>query len=379
MSKMELGMLGAAFLWAYAVVGPQAGYVGDRFPRRYVITASLVLWSAVTGLNGFATSGTQLIYLRVLLAVSEAFYMPCALALISEHHSEKTRSKAVAIHLSSMAVGQVTGGFLGGFMGQYFNWRTLFFMLGGAGVLYAPLLVFVLHGPAEPANQVKAAERLPFLQAGRAVCRVRTLQALGIAFVGYSIAGSVMQTWLPYFLFKRFHASLTTAGFSAAFYLQFPTAVGNIAWGAASDYFATRDFRGRMLVQAGSLILSAPFLLTMGLAGSLAGVALSLALLGFLRTGWPPNVMPVIFQVLPPYLSSTTYGLLNFGGNISAALALLVASDLGSRFGFGETFASLCLVHCLAAAVLLYAAFRYLKQDFLQKPAAGFVAQEVRS
>jgi MFS family permease len=127
MSKMELGMLGSAFLWAYALLGPQAGYVGDRFPRRYVIICSLALWSTMTGLNGFATSGTQLIYLRVLLAVSEAFYMPCALALISEHHTEETQSKAIAIHLSSMAVGQVSGGFLGGFMGQYFSWRTTVF------------------------------------------------------------------------------------------------------------------------------------------------------------------------------------------------------------------------------------------------------------
>ena len=262
-------------------------------------------------------------------------------------------------------------------MGQYFHWRTLFFLLGGTGVLYAPLLVLVLHGAPGSAGYVKAAERQSFWQAGRAVASVKTLQFVGIAFVGYSIVGSVMQTWLPYFLFEKFHASLTTAGFSSAFYLQFPTALGNIAWGAAGDFFAMRNFRGRMLVQASSLMVSAPFLVSMGLAGSIVGVAVSLTLLGFLRTGWPPNVMPVIFQVVPAHLSSTTYGLLNFAGNISAALALLVASDLGRRFGFGQTFASLCVIHWLAAGVLLLAAFRYLKQDFLQKSAAGFIAQEV--
>jgi predicted MFS family arabinose efflux permease len=367
MSKLQLGMLGSAFLWAYALLGPQAGYVGDRFPRRYVIICSLLLWSLMTGLNGFATSGTQLIYLRVLLAVSEAFYMPCALALISEHHSEKTRSKGIAIHLSAMAVGQVTGGFLGGFMGQYFSWRTLFFVLGGAGIAYAPLLLVLLHNaPGSAAGGT--AKRPSFLEAGRAVARVRTLQLLCLAFVGYSIVGSVMQTWLPYFLFHKFHTSLTTAGFSAAFYLQLPTALGNIAWGTVGDYFAMRNYRGRMLVQAGSLLISAPFLLSMGLAGSLAGVAASLTLLGFLRTGWPPNVMAVIFQLVPARRSSTTYGLLNFCGNVSAGLALLVASDLGARFGFGPAFASLSTIHAAAAGVLVVAAFGTLRHDFLGAP-----------
>jgi predicted MFS family arabinose efflux permease len=379
MSKLQLGLLGSAFLWAYALLGPQAGYVGDRFPRRYVIIGSLALWSVMTGLNGFATSGSQLIYLRVLLAVSEAFYMPCALALISEHHTEKTRSKGIAIHLSAMAVGQVAGGFLGGFMGQYFSWRALFLLLGGAGIAYAPLLLLLLHNAPVSAHAV-IAKRPSFLEAGREVVHIRTLRLLCLAFVGYSIVGSVMQTWLPYFLFHKFHASLTTAGFSAAFYLQLPTAVGNIAWGAVGDYFATRNYRGRMLVQAGSLLISAPFLLSMGLAGSIFAIAVSLMLLGFLRTGWPPNVMAVIFQLVPARLSSTTYGLLNFCGNVSAGLALLVASDVGARFGFGTAFASLCTIHAAAAGILMFAAFRTLRHDFLQpSPQPAFAAAELKS
>jgi MFS family permease len=369
MSKMALGMLGSSFLWAYAVLGPQAGWVGDRFPRRYVITLSLVLWSLMTGLNGIATSGNQLINLRVLLAVSEAFYMPCALALIAEHHGEDTRSKAIALHLSAMAVGQVSGGFLGGFMAERFSWRTLFFMLGAAGIAYAPFLLLLLRRTARVVSSLERKERPSFLKAGRIVTHVGTLRFFAVAFVCYSIVGSVMQTWLPYFLFHNFHTSLTAAGFSAAFYLQLPTAVGNLVGGAIGDYFATRDYRGRMLVQAGSLIISAPFLLSMGMAGTVTMVALSLAALGFLRAGWPPNVMAVIFQVLPSNLSATTYGFLNFLGNVSAGVAVAIASGLGARFGFGAAFASLTLIHWLAAAMLLIAAFTRLKKDFITAPA----------
>jgi sugar phosphate permease len=263
-------------------------------------------------------------------------------------------------------------------MGQYFSWRSLFFMLGGAGILYAPLLLLLLHNAPGPAAS-GAAKKPSFLAAAREVAHIRTLRLLCLAFVGYSIVGSVMQTWLPYFLFHKFHTSLTTAGFSAAFYLQLPTALGNIAWGTVGDYFATRAYRGRMLVQAASLMISAPFLLSMGLAGSLVGVAASLTLLGFLRTGWPPNVMAVIFQLVPPRLSSTTYGLLNFCGNVSAGLALLVASDVGARFGFGSAFASLCSVHAMAAGILLFAAYRTLRRDFREAPPRTvFAPQEVK-
>ena len=145
--------------------------------------------------------------------------------------------------------------------------------------------------------------------------------------------------------------------------------MGNLVGGAIGDHFATRDYRGRMLVQAGSLIISAPFLLSMGMASTVTMVALSLAALGFLRAGWPPNVMAVIFQVLPSNLSATTYGFLNLLGNVSAGVAVAVASGLGARFGFGAAFASLSLIHWLAAAVLLIAAFTRLKKDFIAAPA----------
>lgn len=366
MTKVQLGLLGSAFLWPYAVLGPLAGYVGDRFSRRKVIMVSLLSWSAITFCNGFAYSGATLILLRVLLAISEAFYLPTALAMLGDHHAEGTRSKAVALHLSAMALGQVAGGFLGGYMAEHFHWRTLFLLLGGAGILWVPLLSIALHPPV--GASLRSAEVKLKLSLGAAVAhlvRTATLRSFAIAFVCYSVVGAIVSTWLAYFLFHRFHMSLTAAGFSANFYLELPTSAGNLAGGVAGDYFATRGFRGRMLTQAGSLILSAPFFILVSTSSTLTQVAVSLVLLGFIRGAWAPNVMPVLCQIVPANLRATAYGVMNCLGNTAGGIAAVLAgSGKNTNVGIGTALAVCAGVYWFAAAVLIFAAAVQLKKDF---------------
>ncbi len=365
MSKVQLGLLGSAFLWAYAILGPFSGYVGDRFPRRKVILFSLFAWSATTGLNGLAHSANALLALRVLLAVSEAFYLPTALAMLSDHHTEATRSKAVALHLSAMAIGQVAGGFLGGFMAEHFHWRTLFVILGLTGILWTPLLALTLYPPAERSGKSEVKLRLSLWESAKALSRIATFRSFSLAFLCYSVVGAIVSTWLPYFLFHRFKMSLTLAGFSSNFYLELPTSIGNLLGGVAGDYFATRGYRGRMLTQAGSLVLSAPFFLSVAASSGLTQVATSLVLLGFLRGAWASNVMPVICQIVPKDLRATTYGVMNCLGNVGGGVAAVAAAKaLSSQLGMGAAFVSCWLIYWIAAAILIMAAFWQLRRDF---------------
>src|ERR1022692_570197 len=91
-------MLTSAFLWVYAFLSPFAGFMADRFSRSRVIIISMMVWSAVTLLTSYAKTFPQLLAMRGLMGVSEACYLPAALALIMDYHRGATRSLAVGLH-----------------------------------------------------------------------------------------------------------------------------------------------------------------------------------------------------------------------------------------------------------------------------------------
>ena len=97
-SEANWGWMLGQFKWVYALLSPVGGYVADRYSRRAVISGSLFVWSAVTWATGHVTSYEDLLWMRSLMGISEAFYIPAALALIIDHHSRSTRSKAVGLH-----------------------------------------------------------------------------------------------------------------------------------------------------------------------------------------------------------------------------------------------------------------------------------------
>src|SRR5215471_3835629 len=105
------GFVLGSFKWVYAILSPIGGYVADRISRRHVIAASLAIWSAVTWATGHVTTYNELVAARAIMGVSEAFYIPAALALITDFHFGHTRSRAVGLHQMGIYVGIILGGF----------------------------------------------------------------------------------------------------------------------------------------------------------------------------------------------------------------------------------------------------------------------------
>ena len=136
----NFGRLMAIFLWIYGFMSPLAGMIGDRVNRKWLIVGSLFVWSTVTLAMGYAQNFDQLYWLRALMGVSEALYIPAGLSLIADFHSSKTRSLAIGIHMTGLYMGQALGGF-GATIAASFSWQSAFHSFGIIGIIYSVVLI----------------------------------------------------------------------------------------------------------------------------------------------------------------------------------------------------------------------------------------------
>jgi MFS family permease len=149
------GMMLAQFKWVYAFFSPIGGYIADRFSRKYTICGSLFIWSFITYLTGHVKTFDELLVVRTAMGISEAFYIPAALALIADFHIGSTRSRAVGIHQTGIYCGVMIGGFAG-YAADWpdFGWRGAFDVTGLVGILYAVPLLFLLKDAPRSAAEL---------------------------------------------------------------------------------------------------------------------------------------------------------------------------------------------------------------------------------
>lgn len=343
-TSLQLGLISTIFLWTYGLLSPVGGWVADSLGRSRVIVASLALWSLATWLTGRVVSIEGMLWTRALMGASEAFYLPAALALIADLHSNKTRSLATGLHQSGLYTGLVAGGAWGGWMGEHSGWRAVFSVLGLIGVIYLAPVVFTLRGgPKRSAAPKLKSSPMELL-------RLPGFLAVTAAFTAMAIANWIIYTWLPLFLFDRYHLSLSGAGFSATFYLQAASYLGVIAGGVLTDRWAAWNRHARAWVQMAGLVLAAPFLALLGAAGSMAVLIGALIAFGLGRGLFDCNTMPLLVSVSGPERSATGYGILNLAGCLAGGIGAAAAGWMKESIGLSAAFE-------LAALVLIAGAF----------------------
>src|SRR5262249_9260449 len=144
LSDQQLGVVGASFMWVYAAAAPLAGLVGDRFRRKTLILGGLVFWSLITVATAFSKNYTHLVICRPREVFGDAFSFPGSMSLVSDYHGPDTRSRAMAIHQSSVYAGTIAGGSVAGVMADHFGWRSSFYLFGWFGVALGLVLLFFL-------------------------------------------------------------------------------------------------------------------------------------------------------------------------------------------------------------------------------------------
>jgi MFS family permease len=351
LSDVQLGLLGTAFLWVYAAFSPLAGWMADRFGRRRVILASLAIWSLVTAATALARGFPALVAIRGLMGISEAFYIPAGLALISSWHGERTRSRAVGIHQSGIYAGIVLGGFGGAWIGEHYGWRTVFWLLGAIGLVYAAILPLLLREARSNASAAHTSAN--FAASARSVIGRKGFWPVLAVFTAMSMASWLVYTWMPLFLYEKFNLSLTAAGFTATFYVQVASVAGILLGGWLADWFAARHPRGRVWTQVGGLCLAAPFLTLSGVTAQAWVLYAALILYGIGRGIYDCNIMPVLCDVVSPEERSTGYGLLNFAGTIAGGLIAYAAGALKATLGIGAVLAAVGIAVSLCSVLLL--------------------------
>ena len=309
-SDAQWGFVLASFKWVYAVLSPIGGYIADRFSRRHVIAVSLFTWSVVTWLTGHVTTYNELVASRALMGISEAFYIPAALALISDFHLGPTRSRAVGLHQTGIYIGLIIGGFAGyAADSPTHGWRWAFSAAGLVGVIYAFPLFRYLKNP--PRGVEDTSRSLTPARATGELFSNRNFLLLVLYFTLPAIAGWVIKDWMPVILKEQFKLSQGRAGVIAVLYVQIATICGALAGGLLADWWMRRNERGRIYVSAIGMTLFLPALFGLGNPGTIGFAILFLILFGI---GWgffDCNNMPILCQITRPELRATGYGIMN--------------------------------------------------------------------
>ena len=349
----DFGILMAAFMWVYAFLSPVGGYLADRFNRRWMVLLSLFCWSAVTWLTGHARTFEEMAWARALMGVSEACYVPAALAMIADYHTGSTRSRAVGIHMSGIYAGQALGG-LGGYIADATSWRNAFYWFGGAGVLYAVVLLCFLRDAVRSPVGPSGEERVRIGPTIKGLLGATGFPILVAYFTLPAVAGWAVKNWLPTHLATAFGLKQGPAGLSATGYVTLASLAGAVLGGIVADRWMRTNRRGRIFTSALGTALCVPALLGLGFAPSL-GVAIGgMALFGLGFGFFDANNMPILCQVVRPEYRATGYGVMNL---VSIGLGAGVTWALGAMrdhgVPLGVAFALSALASGLAVLLIL--------------------------
>ena len=377
-TKLQLGLIGSAFMWVYAAAAPVAGLIVDRFRRKDLILGGCLFWSAITVMTGWCSKLYQFVIVRAAEGLGETFYFPASMSLTSDYHGQSTRSRALSLHQSSVYAGTVIGSWLGAWFAERHGWRIGFYFFGASGMILALLLYRFLQEPRRGAadqqtfESPNAASQAPEFNPTRLPFAKPSIWLLMAGFVCANFVATIFLTWTPTFLVEKFGFKLTQAGLSGSLFIHLASFLSVPMGGIAADRFSRRWPGGRIFVQAGGLIIGSAFIVLVGHTRDVPTLIAAMTCFGLCKGVYDSNIFAAMYDFVEPRLRGTMAGLMNavgWGGGALGPLFVGWSAMYGGRATEVENMSAAIgwcgLIYLAGAALLLFAAIRFAPHDRL--------------
>lgn len=358
----NFGRVMGIFLLIYGLMSPVAGVIADRVNRKWLIIGSLFVWSAVTWGMGHAETYNQVYWLRALMGVSEALYLPTGLAMIADFHTSKTRSLAIGIHMSGLYAGQALGGF-GATIASSFTWQTVFHWFGIIGIIYAVILVFLLHDKKGHANtkttrlninpQPTHNKKESIFSSFGVILGTLSFWIMLFYFMAPSFPGWSTKNWLPTLFSENLGIEMAKAGPMATISIAIASFIGVLIGGPLSDKWVQKNIRGRVYTSVIGLTLTIPSLILLGVGNSYVELTGAAMLFGIGFGMFDTNNMPILCQIIPQKYRATAYGIMNMMGVFAGYAVTLMLGSSTDAGNLGTDFSKLSIAVLVAVVLML--------------------------
>ena len=369
LTDSQLGLVGTVLFATLAVMVPIAGFLGDRLSRKWIITCSLLFWSAATAVTGAARGLFSLILFRsVATGGGESFYAPSAYSLVATYH-KKTRSLALSIHQAALYCGVMSSGFLAGWVAENWGWRSAFYVFGALGLLLGVVFVFRLRDApqAEGRTEVKGEEKPTMSEALRMLVRTPSALLLTAGFCSVVFVNNAYVVWAPAFVQHKFNLTLTQAGGGAMFY-HHAAALGSIMLGGImTDRLVPACPSFRLRLQGVALLFGAPMICWIGMTDELGMTWVAMAAFGFFRGLFETNTHASLFDVVPQKYRATAVGLMTMSafllGSVSPWMVGRLCDVYGKTQGMAAGFTVLAGAYLVGAVAIFCSLLFTFRRD----------------
>ncbi|MFL6829036.1 MAG: spinster family MFS transporter [Sphingomicrobium sp.] len=370
LSDAQFGAIGGiAFALLYSILGVPLAMLADATRRSWVIAGSLALWSAFTALCGTATSFLHLFLFRLGVGIGEAGGVAPSYALIADYFPPHARARALAIFSLGIPLGLAAGTLIGAYLAAWIDWRAAFLAMGAAGVLLAPVFLYVVRDVPRPAA---AAGGLPLRATFALVGRKPSFWLMAAAASCSSLAGYGLALWTPSVLERSFHLELIARGqFLASLFLVGGT-VGVFAGGWLADRLGPADRSWYARLPMIAWLITAPTFVAGLLAPDLRLAWPLLLIPNALNILWLGPVTTAVQHLVPQRMRSTasaSFLLINnlIGLGVGPTLIGALSELFKARFGAEALrYAAVSVVgFYLLAALLMAFAVRRIRADWV--------------